>query len=352
LQRVIAKFIFLSSGLFMGWSLGANDAANIFGTAVGTKMVRFTTAAIISSVFIVLGAVLSGYGTTDTLGALGEIKALPGAFIVALASAATIMWMTKTGLPVSTSQAIVGAILGWNIFSGMATDCSVLYRIVGAWLFTPVLAAIFSVMLYFLFKYILENVKIHMFRLDWIIKLCLLLAGAFGSFSLGMNNIANVVGVFTASSPFFDIKIGDLFVFSAAQQLLFLGGISIALGVITFSKKVMMTVGSSIYKLSPVTALIVVLSSSLVLFLFASEGLRMWLLSSGLPAFPLVPVSQSQGVVGAIFGIGLAKGGGNVNTELLGKIFVGWLLTPLSAGILCLVSLYIMQNVFMQNVIF
>jgi len=53
---MLAKLFYLSSGLFMGWSLGANDAANIFGTAVGTKMVRFTTAAIISSVFILLGA--------------------------------------------------------------------------------------------------------------------------------------------------------------------------------------------------------------------------------------------------------------------------------------------------------
>lgn len=50
-------FIFLSSGLFLGWSLGANDAANIFGTAVGTKMVRFRTAAVIASVFVMLGAV-------------------------------------------------------------------------------------------------------------------------------------------------------------------------------------------------------------------------------------------------------------------------------------------------------
>jgi phosphate/sulfate permease len=42
--------IFLSSGLFLGWSLGANDAANIFGTAVGTKMLRFGTAAIVGSI--------------------------------------------------------------------------------------------------------------------------------------------------------------------------------------------------------------------------------------------------------------------------------------------------------------
>ena len=41
--------IFLSSGLFLGWALGANDAANVFGTAVGTKMVSWRTAAIICS---------------------------------------------------------------------------------------------------------------------------------------------------------------------------------------------------------------------------------------------------------------------------------------------------------------
>ena len=48
--------VYLSSGLFLGWSLGANDAANIFGTAVGTKMVKFRTAAIISSIFVSFSA--------------------------------------------------------------------------------------------------------------------------------------------------------------------------------------------------------------------------------------------------------------------------------------------------------
>ncbi|HNX78362.1 MAG TPA: inorganic phosphate transporter, partial [Prolixibacteraceae bacterium] len=57
---------FITSGLFLGWSLGANDAANIFGTAVGTRMVRFRTAALIGSVFVILGAMMQGSGTTRT----------------------------------------------------------------------------------------------------------------------------------------------------------------------------------------------------------------------------------------------------------------------------------------------
>ena len=76
----ISIIIFLLGGLFLGWSLGANDAANVFGTAVGTRMVRFKTAAIICSIFVILGAIISGAGTTETLGKLGAINALPGAF--------------------------------------------------------------------------------------------------------------------------------------------------------------------------------------------------------------------------------------------------------------------------------
>ena len=76
----ISIIIFLLGGLFLGWSLGANDAANVFGTAVGTRMVRFKTAAIVCSIFIILGAIISGAGTTETLGKLGSINALPGAF--------------------------------------------------------------------------------------------------------------------------------------------------------------------------------------------------------------------------------------------------------------------------------
>jgi len=103
---------FLSSGLFLGWSLGANDASNVFGTAVGSRMIRFRTAAICCAIFIILGAVISGSGTSETLGKLGAVNAIAGAFIVALAAGSSVYLMTKAGYPVSTSQAIVGAIIG------------------------------------------------------------------------------------------------------------------------------------------------------------------------------------------------------------------------------------------------
>lgn len=69
-------WFFISSGLFLGWSLGANHAVNVFGTAVVSKMVKFRTAAIIGGIFVVLGSVFSGSGTTKTISELGSINAL------------------------------------------------------------------------------------------------------------------------------------------------------------------------------------------------------------------------------------------------------------------------------------
>jgi PiT family inorganic phosphate transporter len=343
--------IFLSAGLFMGWSLGANDAANIFGTAVGTRMIRFTTAAIICSVFVIIGAVVGGTGTSNTLGELGSINAIAGAFAVSASAAFTVMMMTKRGLPVSTSQAIVGAIIGWNVFGGLETETAVVAKIVQTWVFTPILAAIFAVIIYWIVRYSLEHTKIHVVKIDKYTRYGLIIAGAFGSYSLGANNIANVMGVFLRVSPFTDIEVGSLFTFTGVQQLFLLGGIAIAVGVFTFSKKVMMTVGNSIFKLSPLSAFVVVLATSLVLFVFSSQGLYDFLTSRNLPAFPLVPVSQSQAVVGAIIGIGLAKGGRNIQLAKIGNIALGWVLTPLISMLISIVALNVLQNVFLQVVV-
>ena len=346
----ITVLIFLSSGLFLGWSLGANDAANVFGTAVGSRMIRFTTAAIICSIFLILGAVISGAGAAHGLGQLGTLNALPGAFMAAFSAALTVYWMTKASLPVSTTQAVVGAIIGWNWFSGSITDLSALFKILGTWVACPILGAIFSAILYTLAVKWIARARLHLLRLDLYTRVGLVLAGAFGSYSLGANNIGNVMGVFVSSSPFTEFRIGDLASVSSVQQLFFVGAVAIGVGVFTYSKRVMMMVGDGLMPLSPLAAWIVVIAQSIVLFLFSSITLEHLLASSGLPTIPLIPVSSSQAVVGAVIGIGLLKGGKGIRWGSLASIASGWVTTPIIAAVVCFVALFFLQNVFNQQV--
>lgn len=339
---------FLSSGLFLGWSLGANDASNVFGTAVGSGMLRFRTAAICCSIFVIIGAVISGAGASHTLGKLGSVNAVAGAFIVAFAAAMSVYLMTLARYPVSTSQAIVGAIIGWNLFSGSLTDYNSLTKIIVTWVACPVLSALIALILYKLVVFCIKRAKIHMFKLDGMTRYGLLLGGMFGSYSLGANNIANVMGVFVPVSPFSDISIFGMFNLTSAQQLFFLGGVAIAIGVFTYSKRVMMTVGEGIIELSPVAAFVAVWSHSIVLFLFASQGLEAFLIRHGLPSIPLVPVSSSQAIVGAVIGMGLYKGKG-IRWRIVGGITSGWITTPIIAALISFICLFFLQNVFQQK---
>jgi len=102
--------------------------------------------------------------------------------------------------------------------------------------------------------------------------------------------------------------------------------------------------------LTPVAAWVVVMSHSLVLFLFASEGLEYLLAKNGLPTVPLVPVSSSQAVVGAVIGIGLLKGGAQINWTVAGRIASGWIITPVIATAVCVLTLFFVQNLFLQTV--
>jgi inorganic phosphate transporter, PiT family len=343
-------FLFLSSGLFLGWSLGANDAGHVFGTAVGTRMVKFRTAAILFAIFATLGAVFSGTGTTTTLNALGGVDAMAGAFMVAFSAAFTIFWMTRLSLPISTTQAIVGSIIGWNLFTGSYTSPGTLGKILTSWVVCPVLSGAFAVLLYLAFRKFLKVKKYHLLMRDAWLRVGLILVGIFGSYSLGANNIANVVGVFINDSPFRDINLFGYFTFSAAQQLFLVGGIAISIGVFTYSKKVIDTVGRNLLKLSSEVALVVVLAQALVMFLFTSVKLEHLLVTAGLPSIPLVPVSSSQAVIGAIIGIGLLKSPREIQFNILGQISLGWIATPVMAGLFTFVSLFFLQNVFKQDI--
>ena len=346
---------YLSSGLVLGWSLGANDSANVFGTAVSSRMLRYGTAVWTCAILVVCGAVYGGAGAAGGLGRLGAVNALAGSFTVCLAAAVTVAGMTRYGLPVSTTQAIVGALVGWNVFAGEPTDAAQLRRIVATWVACPLLGAACAAVVYWGTAKAIRLARPHMLYLDQWTRIGLWTAGAFGAYSLGANNIGNVVGAFLSANPFRDTTLLTGWTVTAQQQLFLIGGLAIAAGAVTYSRRVMETVGRSLLPLTPVAAWVVVVVHGLVLFLFSSQSLRDRLVQLGLPTIPLIPVSSSQAVIGAVFGVALAQGGGKAlrqfNWWMLGGVVVGWVITPIAAGWLCYVTLFVVQNVFQEQVV-
>ncbi len=289
-----------SAALLLGWALGSNDAANVFGTAVATRLIRFRSAAVLASVFILVGAVVQGSRGMVTLGALADHSAATAA-VALFASGITVASMTALKLPVSTSQAIVGAILGVVAANNQTCDFAPLKKIVICWIATPAVAAGLAALGYSLLGRALARMRLSVMRIDSLMRAGMILAGCYGAYALGANNIANVAGVLTSA--------GILEPFWAA----ILGGVAIALGVHTFSRQVMYTVGLRLVPLGAVSAFVALAAHAVSLHIFAIIG---------------VPVSSSQAIVGAVLGIGLVKGVRTIRSRTLLAVLAGWFSTP------------------------
>ena len=293
----------LLGGVFLGWSLGANDASNVFGSAVASRMLKFWTAAILASVFVLIGAIWQGQAGIETLKGLTQFT-LEQAVVSSVAAATTVTIMTILGLPVSTSQAVVGAILGIGILN-QQINLEGLGKVVSCWLGTPVGAVVIAVIVYKVLAAFYNKLKINLLQSDLLIRLSMIVAGSYGAYALGANNVANVTAVFVGA--------GHLSVFSAAL----IGGLSIGLGILTLSKRVMETVGKKLVKLDPFSALVVLLAQSITVHIYTFIG---------------VPVSTSQAVIGAVLGVGIVKGISTVDGRTLVNIIIAWILTPAIAG--------------------
>ncbi len=291
----------------MGWALGTNHVANIFGTAVSSFMVRYRTAVFLTAVFVLLGALYGGKAGMKTLSGLTS-QTGNTAFIISVAAAMTVTLMTLLKLPVSTSEAVVGAIIGTGIINRHIQP-GLLTKVFICWVTTPLGAIIISILLYSALSRIIKKRNIHFITYDRLMRNLLILSGIYGAYALGANNVANVTGVFYRTGML-DIR-----------QSLLIGGISISLGALTGNKGVIFTVGRKIIPVDAFSAFIAVLSHSIILHIYAHIG---------------VPVSSSQAIVGAVFGIGVVKGMRTVNKKTVLKILSGWFFTPLAGMLFCL----------------
>jgi inorganic phosphate transporter, PiT family len=319
-------------GAFLGWSLGANDSANVFGTAVSSKMVSYRLAVVLTAIFVIIGAVCQGRAGIETYSKKLTVQKsvstssqspvqvkkekdslVQKAALISFAAAITVTLMTMLKIPVSTSQAAVGAIVGIGLIRNDA-NFSQLGKVIACWIGTPIGGALFTIIFYNLFSWIIRKWKPSIFVYDPMMSLLLIVTGCYGAYALGANNVANVSGVFVGEDM---LTVGEAAIY---------GSIAIAIGALTYSKPVMSTVGKGIVKLDSFTAFICVLSHAVTVHIFAIIG---------------VPVSTSQAIVGAIIGIGLIKGAHTVNYRNLGKVSAGWLATPFIAGIISSLGYYI-----------
>ncbi len=309
-------FLPLAGGVFLGWSLGANDASNVFGTAVASRVVPFRKACILCSLAIIAGALVQGQAGFKTLGSLTAGFDISSLVVVSVTAAITVTVMTLASLPVSTSQAIVGAITGISISMG-DINYALLGKVVLCWIATPIAAMVIAVILYVVLGLIMRSIPMSILTRDKTFWSLLIIVGTYGSYALGANNVANATGIY-ANMPGV-----------SNDWLVAIGGLSIAFGVITYSKRVMYAVGSGIMPLDAFTSLVAVSAMSITVHVFAVIG---------------VPVSTSQGIVGSIIGIGIIRGVGSIDRHKLGNIAIGWFLTPVLALILASAAYSIMSG--------
>ena len=378
---LLISVILLIAGFYVGWNMGANDAANCIGTTVGAGIISYHRAVLLMSIFALAGAVLQGHHVMKTIGKGivlcdpssyasperiadlektnkqldspdaadtddyheliekrtrleaeidAEIEAgkpagheelfpagrLPDfAIFVALISAGLFVTLaTFSSIPVSTSQAIVGGVLGVGLgitgFNSEFFNLGVLTRIFGSWIICPFLTMLLSLVLFYFLRLFLRKIKSGV-KMHRTIAFLVVLSSCYVAYSLGMNNVGNAVGPLLCKFP-------DQGILLAAFC-----GIALGVGAITFGKRVTATVGKKITPLDPPSALAAQVSAASGLYFFSMMG---------------IPVSTSQAVVGAVIGVGLVRGAKAVSHGKILEIAVGWVASPVFAAIFAAVT--------------
>lgn len=305
-------------GLAVGWSIGANDAANSLGTAVGSKVVTLKQAVILITIFGFLGALLQGTHVAKTigkgivpLGMLPHDTALYIALVACFAACSWVILATYWKMPISTSHSIVGAIAGAGLAVGAPVNWKVLLDIFICWIFTPVGAALLGYIFYRIFKNVFYRIVPRRY-IKPVMAFLIITSGCYVAYTWGANDVANATGVISGAGVL------------TPNMSVFLGGLAIVVGITTWGYKVIETIGSEITYLLPIMAFSAQLASAINVHVYTLLG---------------VPVSTSHSIVGAIFGVGLVRGTRVINFRIMKEIVVCWLATPFISGIISFVSL-------------
>jgi PiT family inorganic phosphate transporter len=397
----------IAAGLYMAWNIGANDVANAMAAPVGAKAITLRQAVFIAGILDFVGAVFIGSHVTSAIRknivdpsvlsdphtvALGLLAAL-------LAASFWVFFATWRQLPVSTTHSVVGAMIGFGLITGgvAVIQWAKVLLIVLSWIVSPFIASLIAYLMFrFLRNRILSRPDMFVKALRWspffvgltffIIALSLMMKTPLGSslgiglgtgtlMSLGIaialggigrlviqktifqrgeegveqifrrlqvltacyvalahgaNDVANAMG------PLAGIYI--IYVTHAVSPevpvpffLLAFGGFGIALGVVTWGHRVIETVGMKITHLTNTRGFSVDFATATCVLVASKLGL---------------PVSTTHAAVGAVVGVGLARGMDAVDFRVVGKICVYWVITLPVAALTCMLFYKLLETVF------
>jgi len=303
------EYYILIAAMAVAFSIGANDLANAIGTTVGSNVLTYRAAVLYGGVAVAVGALLGGGSTVETVGKGIIDTTMVDATLLTMAilcAALTVAVATYLSFPVSATQSLVGALAGTGIAMGLSLNNSVLLSIAVVWTLLPLISMGLSFSLYFMLKAIFSIIYTRWYTTyEGLIRFLVIASGIFVAFSLGTNNIGNVVGILDVNSVI-DHDVAVL-----------LGAICITMGAFVFSKRVILSIGKRITTMDPLRAFVSQVATALSVLICTCVG---------------IPVSISQATVGSVIGCGLTKGRASVNRRFIAKIIVSWVLSPLLSG--------------------
>ena len=199
-------------------------------------------------------------------------------------------------------------------------------------------AIILGVLLAFLGSYLIRRVKMdpkanknfHFNNVERIFGVMMVFTASAMAFAHGSNDVANAVGPMAAV-----ISIAQTGLITSNSALpgwvLLVGGIGIVVGLATFGYKVIATVGKKITELTP------------------SRGFAAEIAAAGtvvLASFTGIPISTTHTLVGAVLGVGFARGIGAIDLRVVSNIFMSWVITLPAGAILAIIFFYMFKGMF------
>jgi phosphate/sulfate permease len=146
--RTLSALVVLSAG-YAAYSLGANDVGNAIGPIAALQVMDLRLLALVGGLALAFGALTFGKGVTETVGKNITRLDLAGAFSAQISAAFGIHFFSVMGIPVSTSQAIVGGVLGVGLFHGIrAISHRRLLAVAVGWVLTPAAAGLVAFLLH------------------------------------------------------------------------------------------------------------------------------------------------------------------------------------------------------------